>query len=123
MGRKEKIVGEESVLQLFHPLSVPPYCKPLWRCVATRAAPWPLRSGGVASIGLVWLLDSLSLPWFPVITVLPPRLLLPDVDLLSQLFLQHLGLSDHRPPLAVLSDHQRHLVLRLWIAAVVNAHI
>lgn len=91
MGRKEKIDGEESDLQLFHPLSVPPYGKHLWRCVATRAAQWPLRSGAVASTGLVWLLDSLSLPWFSVITVLPAQLLLPDVDLLSQLFLRILG--------------------------------
>lgn len=68
-------------------------------------------------------MDYFSLPQLLGIAVLPALLLPPDVDLLSQLFLQHLGSRGHCPPLAVLAGHQGHLALRFAIAAVVNARV
>lgn len=58
-------------------------------------------------------MDYFALPWFPGTSVLLALSLPLDIDLLSQLFLEHLGSSEHCPLSAVLAGHQRHLVLRL----------
>lgn len=76
-------------------------------------SPMATEIWGAASIGVVWLPYYFSLPWFPGSAVLLALSLPLDVDLLSQLFLEHLGSSEHCPLSAVLAGHQRHLVLRL----------
>lgn len=103
--------GEESDLQLLHPLSVsPPSCG-----LHERAFPMAFGIWGtcICRMQPIWLLDYFSLPWFPGITVLPALLLPPDVDLSSQLFPQHVVSSECWHPLTVLAGHQGHLVLRL----------